>query len=708
MTVSPGPRFAWAVTAAVLGGLLVAALAWAAGVGPRSQDGQPLRPGPVVLVGASGLSWDHIDAATTPTLASWQADGASAALVVRGAHRYTCAADGWLTLSAGQRAVLEAPGQGRTDCPEPPGLPTEAGDTPYLLDGWADWQAAADERAMGAALGSLADGVDGCVRAHGPFAALGAADRTGRVALSPGWPDPADLQECPVHLVDGGVIAGPDDAARLDADLTALTAELSDDATVIVAGLADEGPPGDRAGLRAVVAVGQGSGMLTSPSTRQPGLVQTTDLTATLVALTGATAPELVAGQPVRLLPSAAPVDDRLVRDTAGGGTLSTVLIAPVLGALTLLLLLGLALTTWPGSTTTRAGLRRGTGLRRGMAPAVLATAAMAVPAATFFAGWVPWWRPAGATGTGWTLWVSGLVLALAVAAFTAGLTALAWAGSSRRSVLGPPMVVAAGTMLVLGVDVIWGGRLGLTSVLGVLPISAGRFYGMGNVGAGIVIGAVLVLAGLVAASLHGRAHRSVVAGVVTTLGLTAALIDGLPQWGADFGGVPAIVIATGLLALPAAGIRLSLVRVLLIGLAAVAAAGLLMLLDWLRPADQRTHLGAFVQSVLDGDAVMIVGRKLNQSLGILVNYPVSWLAVVLLAVLAWGVLAPASPPGRVLRPLWQVPLLRQTCIALLVGLVIGWALNDSGISILALGLAVAVSGLLAILLRLPASAIQR
>jgi hypothetical protein len=265
-------------------------------------------------------------------------------------------------------------------------------------------------------------------------------------------------------------------------------------------------------------------------------------------------------------------------------------------------------------------------------------------------------------------------------------------------------MVVAGTTVVVIGLDVIWGGRLGLTSVLGVQPVVGGRFYGMGNVGFGIISASLLLLAGMLAATLKARGvHRTLVGLVVLALGLAVAVVDGWPSWGADFGGVPPTLVATGLLALAASGVRLTTARVLVLGTIAFAAAVVIMVLDWLRPAEARSHLGAFVQSVIDGDGWPVVTRKLDQSVGILVDYPVSWLAVAALGLVVGGLAVPSSPPGRLVAPLWQVPLLHATGVALVACLVLGWVLNDSGIAIVAIGLGVAIAALLAVRLRLPA-----
>ena len=44
------------------------------------------------------------------------------------------------------------------------------------------------------------------------------------------------------------------------------------------------------------------------------------------------------------------------------------------------------------------------------------------------------------------------------------------------------------------------------------------------------------------------------------------------------------------------------------------ALAAVVALLDWLRPAASRTHLGEFVESVFTGEAGAVVGRKLAQN----------------------------------------------------------------------------------------------
>lgn len=677
-------RLAWVLLVLTLGGLLVAA-------GWRAVDPPPVRApltastGPVVLVGVPGLTYDEISTERTPELADLARRG-SAALVVRGVDRVTCPAQGWLTLGAGQRA-----GAGIEESCLLPHVDANGAPT-----GFAQWQQAAGQQPIEARLGALTTAVQAsgdCVAAYGPLAALAAADETGRVtAYRPGGL--TELSEldgsCAVHLISADAVIEGDRSETLvatDEALGRLRSALPEDATLIVAGLADTAA---RAQLHAVLvdspAIG-GPSLLGSSTTRQAGLVQTTDLTATVLELAGADVPDAVAGAPIGFTADASAVQQ--TRDVAKAGTWASYLVPWIAAGLVpwVLLLLGL------GLLLRRRGHDPGTRRVGGLAVAVAGTATMAVPAAAFLAGVVPWWR-AGQPFFG---------LYAVVLGFVAVLVGLAWAGPWRRDPRGPVAVLGAITVLVLGVDVILGGPLGLISFLGVQPREAGRFYGMGNIAFGAISAGGLVLAGCLASWLLPRRSAGVVA--VLLVGLAVAVVDGSPAWGADFGGVPATIVATGVLALAVAGVWLSPLRLLLLLGASLMLAGMVLVLDWLRPAASRSHLGDFVQAVLVGEAWGIVARKLDQSLSIFVDYPASWLAVLFVAVVIWAVAAPASAVGRPVAGLWRVPLARATASALIACWALGWALNDSGIALVGMGLTVAIGAGLAVRAQAPGPA---
>src|SRR6185312_5179474 len=99
------------------------------------------------------------------------------------------------------------------------------------------------------------------------------------------------------------------------------------------------------------------------------------------------------------------------------------------------------------------------------------------------------------------------------------------------------------------------------------------------------------------AAGRHVRPEhrRRVTAAVAMLLGAVVVGVDGAPQLGRDLGGTLAAVPALLLLAMLLIGARVSAARIAGILGAAVVVVGALAVLDWLRPADQRTHLGRFV-----------------------------------------------------------------------------------------------------------------
>ncbi|MFX0537565.1 hypothetical protein ACQBAT_00995 [Ornithinimicrobium sp. Y1847] len=668
---------AWALVGAVLAAWLVA-LAFGGRDGAPGQVDQAdpalaASDAPVVVIGIPGLTWDALERSDATHLKQLRDEGATAALVLRGTHEVTCAEDAFLTVGAGQRAATDIWG-----CGDHPG--TLGGGTALWTDDdgvaaqpWQRWQEAADRRALGPQLGSLADRV--CVASHGELALIGAADAQGKVAhASPdglgGNPQVADqpplpgfVEGCAVQVYSTlPVFQGdrPGVLENVDAALTELLPTLPEDSRVIVAGL---GHTAYRAEAMAVLLWGPDAhgGLLTSTSTQQAGLIQLTDLTTGALQLLGESGEGLAGGQ-LGILPGSPERSSEL----AEGVTQAKVQAPYVLGAAGAVLLtaLGIALL---------ARLQR--------ASAVIATGAMAVPAATFAAGLVPWWsaRQPMAELTLVLLGIAGLI------------TAIAWAGPWRRHPLGPPAVVGAVTLAVLGVDVLMSARLGLVSVLGLQPVTAGRFFGTGNVGFGIMLGAFLV----VAAGLLTWLRRVEAALAVGVLGGVMLMLNAAPQAGADFGGVPGTVFATGLLMLTALGMAWRPRSLILLGVAGALVAAAIMVADWARSAGSRTHLGDFVQSVLDGEALGIVGRKLSQSLGMLVTYPISWAAV---AVFVLFVVVVVKRWPSWTAPLWQWRGLRPAMLAGIVAMALTWALNDSGLPAVALTLTMLVTAGVAVL----------
>ena len=66
------------------------------------------------------------------------------------------------------------------------------------------------------------------------------------------------------------------------------------------------------------------------------------------------------------------------------------------------------------------------------------------------------------------------------------GMRGLASRLGAPGQALGPPGVVAAVTVAVIGLDVMTGSRLQLGTPFGLSALAAGRFYGVGNNALGV------------------------------------------------------------------------------------------------------------------------------------------------------------------------------------------------------------------------------
>ncbi|WNB85505.1 hypothetical protein [Cellulomonas sp. ATA003] len=573
----------------------------------------------------------------------------------------------------------------------------------------------------------------------------GLVDRpsSGLDADGDGLPDP-DAEPVPEpEPVDDDSLTAPDAVTeptrseqvrvldeRVGAVLRAVT-RADHATTVLVASLADSGRSphlqlAAALGPPAVAGTGAFDGdLLSSRSTRQPGYVMTTDLTPTVLTALGVrdAAPSgalvgspvtTVDGPPLASQRVAAMIDeDRhawAVRPLVGPFFTLLIVVNLVLYALVTLGLNGAVLESL-GS-----GLNRVLPGRWGRAVAsalhgrpvpvlaglrVAGVAVASVPVATFLANLLPWWR---ATPPSYAL--AGLVVA-----WVAVVTALALLPRWKTWPLGPLGVVAAVTAVVVTADVVTGGRLQISSLMGVQPLVGARFYGFNNQAFALFAASSVLLAVALANPLVQRGRRRLAAALVAVLGVVATVLDGMPGLGSDFGGPPALVPGFAALALLAAGVRISWLKAVgVLAGAAVVVIGFAVI-DWTRPPDARTHLGRFVETVLDGGLWPVIVRKAGQNLEILFG---NWLTLLAIGGIALVVLvlgrplrtAASAPDGGPFgwlsagAPLTRLesdaPMLRPGLIALAVTLGIGFAINDSGVVIPAVGVAVAVPLLVA------------
>ena len=362
---------------------------------------------PVVLVGIGGLRWTDVSPTATPVLWRLAEEGSVGTLVVHTIASRTCPADGWLTLNAGARATVPHGASGR--CPQPrvtlappaapgsaraPGVPVAADvpSLPFLTRYNRQFHYSPDWGLLESAAGN-----GQCATAIGPGAALALAGPTGQVAdylPSASAASRSSFARCPLTVVSLGAVpaasgsaAAAVRAAAVRADDQALgriVADLPTGAITAVFAPGDDTSPHLR--LIAVDGPGYATGLLDTASTRQPGLVQLTDLTPTVLRWRGQPAASGAVGSPLlRADRGSLPAEIRALigQDTAAQvyratwGWFFAVFVAAEL------VVFGVIAVALRGRPQKR---RR----RRWAAARVAGVAAGAVPAGTFLASLVP------------------------------------------------------------------------------------------------------------------------------------------------------------------------------------------------------------------------------------------------------------------------------------------------------------------------------
>jgi hypothetical protein len=693
--------------------------------------------GPVVLLGTGGVRWSDVNA-STPALQGLLNQNSSAWLAVRSVRNFTCPADGWLAVSSGHRAsestatAAERTAQGQPLCGQP-SMELAAPGGPATVTGWSTYRKQAQDGTYEADPGLLGttlarNGIT-TTAAVGPGAAIALADTAGQVDHAwPGRADGADgtpsgeltsdvrdaLQTNPQLLVvDLGPILDParqpagspplaapwnrplaTQVQALDRRLAQVLAELPANATVIVASMADSGIPTQ---LQLLAARGPAplggsytKSLLGSTSTRQDGLAQTTDLMPTLLTALSVPVPVEAVGSTLTPVSAAGTGAGRRqhLEDLAGASTRVTPIVPKFFNGLVIAQIVLYGVATLILRRRSRSGAPEAPAARRRTLWLLRQAAVVfaCVPAASFLANLLPWWR----SGT------PGLAVTGAVIAFVVPIAALALLGPWRSALLGPMGAVGAITAAVLAADAATGSTLTLSSLMGVQPVVAGRFYGFGNVAFALFSTGALMLAIAAADELLRRGRPRAAVAAVVLIGVVATVIDGTPGIGSDFGGPPAIIPAFAVLALMTAGVKINIRRVLVIAAVTIAVIVALGVLDWLRPAGDRTHLGRFVQTVIDGGAWTVVQRKGEQNLKLLFRP----LSALLPFAVAFVVLVLARPVSWGVRPLQlaydRSPILRSGLVAFGVLMLLGAGLNDSGAAVPAVAATIAIPLLIA------------
>ena len=417
--------------------------------------------------------------------------------------------------------------------------------------------------------------------------------------------------------------------------------------------------------LFAMAGPGVRPGMLTSPSTSRSGVVTLPDVAPTILDALGVEAPDDMSGRVIES--TAVPPDlDALVlmnrQSVRREQMLTPLTVAWILLQALVYLMAGFHLR----------------GREASPALAFLSLWLLATPAAMFLLRILPF--------QGWKTPVSLVVVGAVGLAVAGG----AWALPRRWAPL-RVLAVTAFMVVLLALDVVTGSWLGFNSPFGYSPIVAGRFSGFSNNGFSLFFASGILCATLVLVRV-GNTRRAMTGVAAFFAGLV--VVDGMPGWGADVGGVlagvPALAVTWLLLSRRRVNWRLALWSLGVLVFAVVAFAAV----DLARPAASRTHLGRLAEAILSGDLApfaLVVQRKLVTSWSILTSSV--FVLVVPVALIALAVLSTQQPGLRAVYD--RYPPLTQGLLGVLVTAVLGALLNDSGIAIAATMLGIVIPVLL-------------
>jgi len=730
-------RFAAAGLVAVVVGLTVLASALGAGAATP-------RTGRVLVISLPNVEWADFSDAHTPNLDRLFARSAIGAMVTNGVDRPTPLPSGYVTMGAGARAVANGStgSQGfgvdedfgrdpagvvfttRTGIPHGDGL---------VYMPIADTIDTNDSELYGAEVGLLGDelaraGISRAVFANGdgtdpstpdtrysPWRrAAVAALMTSDGKVPGGRVDSALLQHddaAPfgvrldddrverafaatwkpgsVVLVEGSDLVRADLAARFASEDQAvkirahalestdrLVGRLLDhvgegDAVVVVG----PAPPSSRDAL-SVAAVRFAPGLLRSTTTQRDGFVNVTDVAPTILTYFGLDRPDAMEGRRMETGDTGGSLaerreflvnvnEDGLFRDGIVGPSMGV-----IVGVACALAVAAAAVDRW----------------RWRWAAGFIAFGALWLLGyldATYLAGPVHFGRNGGT--------VAYWAFVIGVGAVIAGLCML---GTRRRAV--DAVLVGLGTVVALHlVDLVTGAHLEWNTVFGYSPTIGIRFVGEGNMTFAQLSAAAVLFAGLLAWRVPTpRAIRIAIGLLAVTV-----VVMGVPFWGNDFGGAISAAPGFVLLGWLLLGRELRWKTVWMLVGVLVASGIVVGVVDLLRPSDQRTHVGKFFEKAGTdfGSATLVLRRKALENLSVLTHSLLLGCVIVvaLLLVYLWLV-----PPRSLAVLLARVGAACATALALAVVAVLGFALNDSGITIPGMMAAVLLSALVTLLVR--------
>jgi hypothetical protein len=427
--------------------------------------------------------------------------------------------------------------------------------------------------------------------------------------------------------------------------------------------------------LASLRAPGVVPGKLKSATTRRKGFVQIVDVAPTVLQELNIPRPEKMEGRPFKVKPDSSTYAARL-KSLVKANRAAVFRDQNIGRATAWMIVVTLALAT--GAIII---LRRGMA-RYWLALELIALGALGFLVGTFVAGVLPFYE--------WPAMYYPLFLVGFAVVYALGCHAL-----GRRHPA-DALLWALGIMMTMHLlDALTGARLEFNTVFGYTATIGIRLAGLGNPGSAQLCASALLFAGLIAWRVPAPTGRRI---AVVLLVVTVGIV-GFPLFGQDFGGAISAAPAYLLLILLLYDKRITWKATALLGAVLVLVGLAVGFIDLARPPDNRTHVGRFFQKVGDqgfSGFTEVVGRKFGLMIDTFRN--TSWVLLVLGVLIAIGYVVWRTDRLHVLAR--RVPTLRAMLISFAVLAVLATGLNDSGIQVMGMMLAVLVPTLVVLACR--------
>ncbi len=442
---------------------------------------------------------------------------------------------------------------------------------------------------------------------------------------------------------------------KADRFLKRLVKEIPKESLIIV--VSPNSPPVfDRSvgNLTPVIAISPeiGKGLLTSPTTRQPGLVTNTDIAPTILKYFNVEVPESMTGRPVYAEEAGSSLEyllkrDRKITETA---TFRRPILTSYVAAVFVLLVLAALSLMYPVEPKLLKAIY------------FLLAWQLSVPLSLLLLSRLP------------TTYLSTtIIMAICISVL---ITILAWV-ASRRFLLTTGLI-AVSTSVAIILDLLLGAPLMKNSLLGYDPLIGARFYGIGNEYMGVLLGSTLAGATILQ-DIYFRDSKKARQAMLASFVLLAGLI-GYPQLGANIGGAISAAGAFFLAYLKIKEKKVDLKNILLTALVIVFVVFIIIAIDYLTNSSNQSHAGRamfFIGEEGYKGMLMIVKRKVATNLK-LIRWTI-W-SKVFIASLAIFALLFSRPMGLLKRIIQDHPRSAAGIFGIIAGSIIALLFNDSGI----------------------------